>query len=316
MAQEKIALEQADRVEITTVLDNTVDLLLPSSEVAKRYQSRAKLGEKWLIAEHGFSAVVNVFSNSGAESLLFDTGLSRDGMMHNLEVLGIKPREFRAVVLSHGHADHTNGLSALLGHLGGRRIPLVMHPDAMLARKVITPDGREAILPPPDKRALEHPRVQLVAERGPSSLLGGLVLITGQIPRITEFEQGFPIHWAKVGGKWQPDPLIQDDQAAVVNVRDKGLVVLTGCGHAGLINTIHYARELTGVSRVHAIIGGFHLSGPMFEPRIEPTIRALWEFAPDIIVAAHCTGWRATHAIAREFPDAFIQNSAGTRFVI
>ena len=316
MAQKKIALKQVDRVEITTVLDNTVDLLLPSSEVVKRYQSGAAMGKRWLIAEHGFSAVVKVACNGGGESLLFDTGLSRDGMMHNFEVLGIKPRDIQAIVLSHGHIDHTNGLLAVISRLGRRKIPLVMHPEAMLARKVVLPGGRETSLPPPDKRALRHDGVELIEERGASTLLGGLVLITGQIPRTTEFEHGFPIHWAKVGGEWQPDPLIQDDQAAVVNVRDKGLVILTGCGHAGLVNTIRYACELTGVARVHAVIGGFHLSGPLFEPRIEPTIKALWEFAPDIIVPAHCTGWRATHAIAHEFPEAFVQNSVGTRFVI
>ncbi|MGB8412145.1 MAG: MBL fold metallo-hydrolase [Candidatus Binatus sp.] len=316
MAQEKIALKQADRVEITTVLDNTVDLLLPSSEVVKRYRSGAAMGKRWLIAEHGFSAVVKVACNGGGESLLFDTGLSRDGMMHNFEVLGIKPREIQAIVLSHGHIDHTNGLLAVTSRLGRRKIPLVMHPEAMLARKVVLPDGRETSLPPPDKRALRSQGVELVEERGASTLLGGLVLITGQIPRTTEFEHGFPIHWAKVSGKWRPDPLINDDQAAVVNVRDKGLVILTGCGHAGLVNTIRCACELTGVERVHAVIGGFHLSGPLFEPLIEPTINALREFAPDIIVPAHCTGWRATHAIAHEFPEAFVQNSVGTRFVI
>jgi 7,8-dihydropterin-6-yl-methyl-4-(beta-D-ribofuranosyl)aminobenzene 5'-phosphate synthase len=101
-----------------------------------------------------------------------------------------------------------------------------------------------------------------------------------------------------------------------VNLRGKGLVVLTGCGHAGVINTVRQARALSGVERVHAIIGGFHLSGPLFEPVIAPTVAALREIAPAMIVPAHCTGWRATHLIAREFPDAFVQNSVGTRFAL
>ncbi len=88
----------------------------------------------------------------------------------------------------------------------------------------------------------------------------------------------------------------------MVNVRDKGLVVLTGCGHAGAINTLRHAQELTGIRRSHAIIGGFHLSGPHFEPIIAPTVAALKEIALKMIVPAHCTGWKATHAIAREFP--------------
>lgn len=142
------------------------------------------------------------------------------------------------------------------------------------------------------------------------------MLITGQIHRTTEFETGFPIHWARRGKKWEPDPLIHDDQALVVNLKSKGLVVLTGCGHAGAINTVRQARTLTGVERVHAIIGGFHLSGPLFEPIVAPTVAALRELSPELIVPAHCTGWRATHAIAHEFPDAFVQNSVGTTFVL
>ncbi len=102
----------------------------------------------------------------------------------------------------------------------------------------------------------------------------------------------------------------------VFNVRDKGLVVLTGCGHAGLINTLQYARSITGVSEIYAVIGGFHLTGRIFEPIIAPTIQALKEFSPKVIVPQHCTGWRATHEIARVFPEAFIPNSVGTRFIL
>ncbi len=140
------------------------------------------------------------------------------------------------------------------------------------------------------------------------------LLVTGEVDRTTEFEKGFPIHQAFRDGEWQPDPLILDDQALVLNVRGKGLVVLTGCGHAGIVNIVRYARKLTGVDRVYAVIGGFHLNGPLFEPIIPDTCAALAELAPEVIVPAHCTGWRATHALAATFPDAFIQNSVGTRF--
>ncbi len=315
-SSETISLREADSVEITTILDNTTDLLLPSSETVRRPWLGATLGRKCLVAEHGFSATVKVNGGETSESLLFDAGLSRDGLMHNLDVLEIRANEMHAVALSHGHADHTNGLAGMFRRLGGQRMPVVLHPDAMLQRKVMLPDGHEINLPPPDRRALRHDGVEVIEERGPSTLLGDLVLITGQIHRATDFEKGFPIHWAKVGRKWQPDPWIHDDQAVVVNVRGKGLVILTGCGHAGVINTIRHAQALTGVERVHAVIGGFHLSGAIFEPIIEPTVRALKEIAPELIVPAHCTGWRATHAIAREFPVAFVQNSVGARFVI
>ena len=316
MANEPLALKEADAVEITTVLDNTCDMLLPSTAAVRRFSLGTRLGRTALRAEHGFAAVVKVTGAGTSESLLFDAGLSRDGLMRNLDVLELKPNEMHAIALSHGHADHTNGLGGMLRRLGGRRMPLLLHPDALLHRKVVLPDGHEMQLPPPDARVLRHDGVELVEERGPSYLLGNLVMITGQIHRTTDFETGFPIHFARIGKKWEPDPYIHDDQALVVNLRGKGLVVLTGCGHAGVINTIRQARALSGVDRVHAIIGGFHLSGPLFEPIIAPTVAALREIAPEMIVPAHCTGWRATHLIAREFPGAFVQNSVGTRFML
>jgi 7,8-dihydropterin-6-yl-methyl-4-(beta-D-ribofuranosyl)aminobenzene 5'-phosphate synthase len=144
--------------------------------------------------------------------------------------------------------------------------------------------------------------VQIVEDRGPSMLIGARALVTGQIPRTTGYEKGSPNQVAWIDGNWQPDPWIHDDQAIVLHVKEKGLVVLTGCGHAGVINTLRCARELTGVDQVHAVIGGFHLTGPVFEPIIAPTVEALKDFAPKIIVPQHCTGWRATHMIARDFP--------------
>jgi 7,8-dihydropterin-6-yl-methyl-4-(beta-D-ribofuranosyl)aminobenzene 5'-phosphate synthase len=108
--------------------------------------------------------------------------------------------------------------------------------------------------------------------------------------------------------------LILDDQALVVNVRDRGLVVLTGCGHAGAVNIARHALRLTGVDRLHALLGGFHLTGKVFEPIIEPTVNAFLELAPDTLVPAHCTGWKAQHRLAAALPDAFVPNAVGTAF--
>jgi 7,8-dihydropterin-6-yl-methyl-4-(beta-D-ribofuranosyl)aminobenzene 5'-phosphate synthase len=310
-------LKEVDNVEILTVLDNTVDMLLPDSEKAKRPpRHRDAMTRENLIAEHGFSALVKVNNGNTSELLLFDAGLSRRGLIHNMDVLDIKPKEFHSIVLSHGHADHTRGLMGMVERLGEKKMPLLLHPDAFLERKVIFPDGHEIDLPPPDRRILSQDGIDFIEERGPSYVLGGLVLVTGQVHRTTAFETGFPLHHALRDGEWQKDPYIHDDQAVVVNVKEKGLVVLTGCGHAGAINTIRQAQELTGVQKIHAVIGGFHLSGPLFEPIIAPTVAALKEMNPALVVPAHCTGWKAVHAIARELPQAFVQNSVGTRFVL
>jgi len=310
-------LKEVDKVEILTLLDNTIDLLLAGSDKVKRLpMTPDALTRESVKAEHGFAALVTVTKDNTSESLLFDAGLSKHGLTHNMDVLEVNPKEFHTIVLSHGHADHTQGLMGLVERLGTRKMPLLLHPDAFLERKVIFPDGHEINLPPPDRRILSQDGIDFIEERGPSYLLGNLVLVTGQVHRTTAFETGFPLHHALIDSTWQKDPSIHDDQAIVVNVKNKGLVVLTGCGHAGAINTIRQAQELTGVQKVHAVIGGFHLSGPLFEPIISPTVAALKELNPELVVPAHCTGWKAVHAIARELPQAFVQNSVGTRFIL
>lgn len=312
-----VPLREVDKVEILTVLDNTIDMLLDGSPQVKRLPlPYDALTRESLVAEHGFAALVTVTSGDTSESLLFDAGLSKHGLMHNMDVLEVRPQELHTIVLSHGHADHTQGLMGLVERLGERKLPLLLHPDAFLERKILFPDGHEIRLPPPDRRILGQEGIEFITERGPSYLLGGLVLVTGQVPRSTPFEQGFPAHYARIDNQWKQDPLVHDDQAVVLHVRDKGLVVLTGCGHAGAINTIRHAQALTGIQKVYAVIGGFHLTGALFEPIIPPTVAALKEFNPALIVPAHCTGWKAVHALARELPQAFVPNSVGTRFIL
>lgn len=312
-----IPLREADGVEILTVLDNTIDMLMAGTPQAKRCPLHPDaVTREILVAEHGFAAMVTVRSNNTTESLLFDAGLSKNGLMHNLDVLEVRPQELHAIVLSHGHADHTQGLMGLVERLGKRKMPLLLHPDAFLDRKIVFPDGHELNLPPPDRRILSHEGIEFIEERGASYLLGNLVLVTGQIHRATPFERGFPIHYARIADQWQQDPLIHDDQAVVVHIKGKGLVILTGCGHAGAVNTIRHAQKLTGIQKVYAVLGGFHLTGALFEPIIPPTIAALKEISPALIVPSHCTGWKATHALARELPEAFVPNSVGTRFVL
>jgi 7,8-dihydropterin-6-yl-methyl-4-(beta-D-ribofuranosyl)aminobenzene 5'-phosphate synthase len=143
-------------------------------------------------------------------------------------------------------------------------------------------------------------------------LVDNMVLVSGEVNRTTPFEKGFPIHYAKRAESWEPDPLIMDDQCVIMNVHAKGLVILTGCGHSGIINIIRQAKHLTGVQKIYAVIGGFHLSGKVFESIIPDTVSALKEIAPDVLMPGHCTGWIAQHRIAREMPDSFIPNSVGT----
>ena len=312
-----IGLKPVDRVEILSVMDNSIDVLMGSTPIARRVKrARDAHFRPQLRAEHGVAMLVTTYAGGHADSILFDTGVTVDGVLHNMDVLEIKGNELHAVVLSHGHTDHTRGLTGLIKRYGRPRIPIVLHPDAYLKRKNVHPGGHESEHIPPSKRDLESEGVQIIEERGPSMMVSNTAAITGQIPRTTPFEKGSPNQVAWIDGRWQPDPWIHDDQAIVIHVKEKGLVVLTGCGHAGVINTLKYAQGLTGVKKVHAVIGGFHLTGPTFEPIIVPTIQALKAFNPSVIVPEHCTGWRAMHTIAQEFPAAFVPNSVGTTLVI
>jgi metal-dependent hydrolase (beta-lactamase superfamily II) len=193
-------------------------------------------------------------------------------------------------------------------------MPVLIHPEFWARRRLALPGGKPFELPTTSRSALEDAGFAIIEQRQPSFLYDRSVLITGEVDRVTGFEKGFPVHQAWRGQSWEPDPLILDDQALIAHVAGRGLVVLTGCGHAGIINICRYAQRLTGVGTLHAVIGGFHLAGPLFEPVIADTVSALEQLAPEVIVPAHCTGWKATHAIARRLPGAFIQNSVGTTF--
>jgi 7,8-dihydropterin-6-yl-methyl-4-(beta-D-ribofuranosyl)aminobenzene 5'-phosphate synthase len=326
-AMEPIALEPVDAVTVTTLVDNVTDLLLGDQGPATRqtlaqalapavrasFLEGGRTGDA-LRAEHGFSCLVTIERDGRVVRVLFDAGLTPDGLIENMRRLEIAPGDIDIVVLSHGHWDHTTGMDGFVRALGRANVPVLIHPEFWSRRRVALP-GREPVeLPSTSKGALEGAGFEIVEQQQPSFLLDGSLLVTGEVDRTTEFEQGFPVHQAYREARWQPDPLILDDQALVANVRGRGLVVLTGCGHSGIVNILRYVRKLTGEDRIHAVIGGFHLSGPLFEKIVAPTCDALADFSPDYLVPSHCTGWRATHAIAARFPEAFIQNSVGTRF--
>ncbi len=310
-----VTLDPVEGADVTILVDNYEDLLLPSTEAAQRPPMVWDAFEREpLRAEHGYSVLLTVTRDGRSESILYDAGLGRDTALHNMDALEIRPGELRAVVLSHGHADHHGGLEGIIGRIGRRGMPLVLHPDAWKERKIVFPTGVEVHMPPPSHNDLDREGVQVVEERGPSLLLDGAVLVTGQVERVTEFEKGFPYHQARsMDGGWEPDTWIWDDQAVVVNIQDKGLVVLSSCSHSGAINVMRHAQRITGVDRVYAFVGGMHLTGAVMEPVIPPTIEAVEAIGPAFIVPGHCTGWKATHLLARRLPSAYIQSSVGTR---
>jgi len=266
------------------------------------------------IAEHGFSALVTVTKGDAEHRFLFDAGTSPDGVSENMRRLDIDPSSIEAIECSHGHFDHTAGIDGLIRVLGQANLPVLIHPHFWRRRRIVLPGREPRELPTTSRPALTGAGFEIIEERQPSFLFGRSVLITGEVPRVTGYEPGFPVQQAWANGGWQPDPLVLDDQGMIINVRGKGLVVLTGCGHAGVVNIARYASRLTGGQPLYALLGGFHLSGPLYEPLIPRVLDDLAALSPSVLVPAHCTGWRAQHAMSSRFPEAFIPNAVGTTF--
>lgn len=303
------------------------------------------------IAEHGFSALINVSGNNenGKRSInrisnessafLFDCGISENGVIYNADILGIDLNTISAIILSHGHLDHIGALPNILKKIG-TSTRLVCHPDAFLKRWIVFPDGNgRAKMPFLDRERLQGQGAKVIMKQGPSIISGDSIgdfslsskhnsinnssflvpklLITGQIPRNTLFEKGFPIQYKEDPDEnnLAPDASVNDDQAIVVNIKKKGLVVISACAHAGIINTINYAKLLTGVDKIFAVLGGLHLTGGgIYDEAIEPTIRGLKNANPTYIIPCHCTGWKATNKIIQEMPEKFLQPSVCSTF--
>ena len=321
----EILLDPVDSVVVTTLMDNVTDALMPDQGPARRVplgrgprlaaaMMEEGQGPDPLIAEHGFSVLVTVTKAGHAHRFLFDAGTSPDGVTQNMRRLDIDPASIEAIVCSHGHFDHTTGIDGLIRAVGRANMPVLIHPHFWRRRRLVLP-GRDPLeIPTTSRRGLTEAGFDIIEEQQPSFLFDRSVLITGEVPRTTGYEPGFPPQQAWVGGSWQPDPLVLDDQALIVNVTGKGLAVITGCGHAGVVNIARYARLLTGGQPLYALLGGFHLGGPLFEPLIPRVLDDLAAMNPGVLVPAHCTGWRAQHAMSARFPTAFIPNSVGTSF--
>ena len=317
-----LELKQADSVEITTLVDDYVNGFLPNLEGVRRPSVDTvwfpmKPGEP-MMAEFGWSCLVKIRSQGHVHAILFDTGCGKSALLHNARSLKVQLKEIEAVVLSHGHPDHTAACLETVSAIGRDYLPLIMHPNALSRRTIVGTGGKRIDYPfflnEKDLREVGG-RFELNAK--PTSLANDSACVTGEIPRVTNFEKGMPpnTHYQVVGGGLAHDPLILDDQGLVINLRDKGLVIISGCAHAGIINTVEYAKGISGVDNIHAVLGGFHLTGRFYEPVIEDTVKAISIMHPRFVVPSHCTGLRALVNIANAMPEAFVENSVGSTFV-
>ncbi|MEJ2733295.1 MAG: MBL fold metallo-hydrolase [Anaerolineae bacterium] len=315
-------------VEITVLVDNSADLIVESTETVKRFT------KKPLLAEHGLAALID-FEEAGV-CILWDAGISQMALLENAERMEIDLTAVDKIALSHGHRDHYAAMTPVIRRVVGKpeprewakdasvdeirswverhRVPLIAHPAAFRERWGIGKDGKKHGPHNVPREEWEAAGAEIVLSDGPYRLAPGC-WTTGAIPRKSFERSGIPSSLAYREGNEFIRDFLEDDQAVVIHVQDKGLVVLTGCAHSGVINTVRYAREISGVDRVFAVLGGFHLARAK-DDEIERTIDELVRMTPEMVVSAHCTGFKAMARFAERMPDRFVQGVVGTRYLL
>ena len=316
-----------DSLEIQVLVDNATDGLSstpPNVEnefaFATRRGLRASSGRCLCCAVHGFSALVTATRGDRRHAVLFDSGPEDFAFERNTARLGADLGSVESIVLSHGHWDHSGAMFTALGAIrarnGGRKVPYYAHPGMFAPRAMRLPNGTLRYLDDvPSVTDLDAQGAGVIVTTEPQSFLDGMFYVSGEIPRVTPFERGLPGQVRKTeSGTWEPDELLMDERWLGVHVKGKGLVVLSACSHAGIVNVLTDARARFSGVPLYAAMGGLHLSGAN-EAIIPQTVAAMSEFGLAQIAAGHCTGWRALSALAAAFGDKVLAPTAvGKRY--
>ena len=314
MAQRRFSpsnLKPVDRLEVQVLVDNATDYLSTNPEHV-RSESQVHVmnglevmsGEAICCAHHGFSLVLKAHAGGTVRTLLFDAGPEAYAVARNGDRLKIDFGAVEALMLSHGHWDHAGGMLEAVRQVRAARpvgdLPCYLHPGMFRQRGQRLPNGNvlpTAIIPQPEDYRAHGATPEFSTE--PQTILDDRFFISGEVPRVTPYEKGLPPHVRRSedGTDWEPDPWIMDERFLAVHVADKGLVVFSACSHAGIVNVLTEARTRFPKLPLHAVMGGFHLSGAAVEPIIPDTVRDLAGFGLRWVIPCHCTGWRALGAL-------------------
>jgi 7,8-dihydropterin-6-yl-methyl-4-(beta-D-ribofuranosyl)aminobenzene 5'-phosphate synthase len=322
-------LAPIERLDVLVLVDNVTDQLSTNpggvqSEFAglRKAGMTTIAGEAICCAHHGLSLLLSVQHEGAAHTVLFDTGPEGYALARNGALLGVDFGAVESLVLSHGHWDHCGGVPKaleLMTAAGRGAGPAVYtHPGMFHRRGRKLPSGEIVPFKPiaaPGEITAGGGTAVVTTE--PRLLHDARLYVSGEIPRLTTYERGLADHYRQgdAGGAWEPDPLIQDERFVAVHVKDKGLVVLTGCSHAGVVNVLTHAQDLFPGVPLFAVMGGLHLSGAGPEKIIGETVKDLARFSLARVVPGHCTGWRAVTALVTAFGEPVVTPSAvGKRF--
>ena len=326
-----------DRLVMTNVVDNIYDIFAKAGKLDTITVQRTTLrfGSPALEAEHGLAYHLESVRGGERREVLLDFSLTERNLFHNFGVLKLDPTRADALVLSHGHADHYGALPDYARMAQGKvkaGLTLYAGGEDTFCHRVVTTQAGTIDQGQLDRAALEARGIAVAVARQPT-VIAGHGFTTGQIPRLTDFEKPpaaarlmagamdsacSATHFGPTKVETKPGELVADsfqgEHATCYHVKDRGLVVITSCGHAGVINSVRQAQKASGVSKVHAVVGGFHLA-PAPDEIVAKTVAAFREIDPDYIIPAHCTGLNTIIAVHQAMPKKLVMPSTGTRVI-
>jgi 7,8-dihydropterin-6-yl-methyl-4-(beta-D-ribofuranosyl)aminobenzene 5'-phosphate synthase len=308
-----LSLREVDRVSVTTVVDNYIDVLRQDEKVARRFSAFVARQMPDLRAEHGLAHYVEVVRGGETVRIAFDFGPSEAAITHNFRVLGLDPGAIDALALSHGHWDHWGGLAGLLRtyrRAMKKRLTFYAGEDHFLTR--FNQRGADRVcMGRLHRDEIERYDIAVESVRAPLLIADG-VLLSGEMHEQEPFEPIPDNLKVERDGEIVPDSFL-GEQTLIANLTGRGLVIVTSCSHRGIVGICRHAARITGVPKVHAVIGGFHLSG-LKEERVTRVVDAFRDLEVDWVVPQHCTGLEAMATMMHRLPQEMVPSSVGTVF--